>query len=217
MKDYSQGGEQAVILNYIETRGLNQGRLLEIGAYDGEGFSNVRAIMLKYPNWKGVFVEPSSFCFSRLYELYKMEPSRAELVNIAVVPDSDLDGNAFLKFNESPMSACSSSIDGHVERWYSEKNEKGESINPRRIYVAKTGMLDLLNKFGGESFDFINIDVEGYSARLALQDWFNPRDYGCKLICVEQDGMWQQLQKKFVSHGYSHLSLNAENLIMGIL
>jgi FkbM family methyltransferase len=215
MKDYSQSGEQAAILNYIETKGLNQGKLLEIGAFDGENFSNVRAVMLKYPNWKGVFVEPSSFCFIRLYEMYKMEPSRAELVNIAVVPDSDLDGNAFLKFNESPMSAVSSSVDGHTERWYNEKNEKGESVNPRRIYVAKTGMKDLLDKFG--PFDFINIDVEGYSARLALQDWFNPRDYGCKLLCIEQDGQWRELQDKFVRQGYSMIKLNAENLIMGIL
>jgi hypothetical protein len=76
-------------------------------------------------------------------------------------------------------------------------------------------MKDLLDKFG--PFDFINIDVEGYSARLALQDWFNPRDYGCKLLCIEQDGQWRELQDKFVRQGYSVIKLNAENLIMGIL
>lgn len=215
MKDYSQSGEQAAILNYIETKGLTEGKLLEIGAFDGENFSNVRAIMLKYPKWKGVFVEPSSFCFVRLYEMYKMEPSRAELVSVAVVPDSDLDGSVFLKFNESPMSAVSSSVEGHTQRWYNEKNEQGESVNPRQIYVAKTGMKDLLDKFG--PFDMMNIDVEGYSARLALQDWFNPRDYGCKLICIEQDGRWMELQDKFVRQGYSLIKLNSENLIMGIL
>lgn len=215
MKDYSQTGEQAHILNYIESRGLTEGRLLEIGAFDGETFSNVRAIMLKYPKWKGVFVEPSSFCFVKLYEMYKMEPSRAELINIAIVPDEDLDGSTFLKFNESPLSAVSSSLDGHTQKWYNEKNEQGESVNPRRIYVAKTGMKPLLDKFG--PFDMINIDVEGYSARLALQDWFNPKDYGCKLLCIEQDGRWQELQNKFARQGYSFIGLNAENLIMGIL
>ena len=213
MKNYSQNREQDAILNYIEAKGLHEGKLLEIGAFDGETFSNVRAIMLKYPKWRGVFVEPSSFCFVRLYEMYKMEPSRAELVNVAVVPDGDLDGNVFLNFNESPMSAVSSSVDGHTERWYNEKNEQGESVNPRRIYVSKTGMKDLLDKFG-PSFDFINIDVEGYSAKLALQDWFNPRDYGCKLLCIEQDGRWQELQQKFANQGYIPVMLNAENLIM---
>lgn len=38
---------------------------------------------------------------------------------------------------------------------------------------------------------------------------------GCKLISVEQDGYYTQLQQKFLSCGYSVLSLNAENIIMG--
>jgi hypothetical protein len=144
-----------------------------------------------------------------------MEPRRAELINLAIVPEDELDGSPLLKFNESPMSACSSSIDGHVQRWYNEVNAEGDSVNPRKVYVAKIGMREVLEKFG--PFEMINIDVEGYSARLALQEWFNPQNYGCKLICVEQDGKWQELQTKFVSQGYSVLALNAENLIMGIL
>ena len=75
-------------------------------------------------------------------------------------------------------------------------------------------MKDLLDKFG--PFDMINIDVEGYSAKLALQDWFNPRDYGCKLLCIEQDGRWQELHQKFANQGYIPIMLYAENLIMGL-
>jgi FkbM family methyltransferase len=214
MKKYSQNNEQEIILNYLEKTNLVSGKMLEIGAYDGEGFSNVRSIMLKYPQWKGVFVEPSSYCFSRLVDLYKMEPRRAELINLAVVCENELEGSPLLKFHESPMSACSSSIDGHVQRWYNEVNSDGDSVNPRKIFVGKIGMREILEKFG--PFDLINIDVEGYSARLALQDWFDPRNYGCKIICIEQDGQYQKLQQKFLSFGYKLLGLNAENIIMGI-
>ena len=216
MKNYSQNNEQEVILNYLEKRQMTKGTLLEVGAYDGEGFSNVRGLMLKHQGWCGVFVEPSSYCFSKLVDLYKMEPRRAELVNLAVVPEDEIGNGCLLKFHESPMSACSSSIDGHVQRWYSEVNSDGDSVNPRKVFVGKVGMKELLSSFGG-TFDFINIDVEGYSARLALQEWFNPRNYGCVLMCIEHDRKSVELQTKFVSLGFSVIYSNAENLIMGVL
>lgn len=211
MKKFSQNNEQDFILDYIEKNRLTKGKILEIGAYDGEGFSNVRSIMVKYPEWKGVFVEPSSYCFSKLVDLYKMEPRRAELINLAIVPEDELGKTSLLTFHESPMSACSSSIDGHVQRWYSEVNSDGDSVNPRKIYVGKIGMKEILNTFG--PFDFINIDVEGYSAKLALQDWFDPRSYGCKILCVEHDRYHQELQTKMLSYGYRLLTINAENAI----
>lgn len=216
MKNYSQNNEQEVILNYLEKRNMTKGTLLEIGAYDGEGFSNVRGLMLKHQGWRGVFVEPSSYCFSKLVDLYKMEPRRAELVNLAILPENELGDGSLLKFHESPMSACSSSIDSHVRRWYNEVNSDGDSVNPRKVFVGKMGMKELISSFGGK-FDFINIDVEGYSARLALQDWFNPKDYGCSLVCIEHDHKFSELQTKFVSLGFSVIHSNAENLIMGIL
>ena len=213
-KNYSQNNEQDIVLNYIEKKKLISGKLLEIGAFDGETFSNVRKLMLTYSEWKGVFVEPSSYCFSKLVDMYKLEPRRAELINLAVVTEDQLSASPILKFFESPMSACSSSVEGHTNRWYAEKNSDGDSVNPRKIYVGKIGMKEVLETFG--PFDFINIDVEGYSAALALQDWFDPRNYGCKIICVEQDGKHQELQQKFTNCGYYFLGLNSENLIMGL-
>ena len=56
MKKYSQNNEQEVILDFLEKNNMTSGRLLEIGAYDGEGFSNIRGLMIKYPQWKGVFI-----------------------------------------------------------------------------------------------------------------------------------------------------------------
>lgn len=203
MKNYSQNNEQEIILHHIQKVGMVSGKLLEIGAFDGELFSNTRAIMLEYPEWKGSFVEASSFPFTKLYELYKDQPNRVDLINLAVVCDDDLGKTPLLAFHESPMCTVSSSIPNHGEKY---------GYQTRPIWVGRTGMRDILETFG--PFDFINIDVEGYSAKLALQNWFNPKDYGCKMICVEQDGMWKELQQKFSGHGYSTIAVNAENIIM---
>lgn len=211
MKKYSQNNEQEVILDFLEKNNITSGRLLEIGAFDGESFSNVRGVMLKYPQWKGVFVEPSSYCFSKLVDLYKMEPRRATLINLAVVPENELGNDHILKFYESPMSAVSSSIENHVQRWNREKNSDGDFVNPREIYVGKIGLKEILETFG--PFEFVNIDVEGYSAKLALQEWFNPAEWNCKIIAIEHDGYANELQQKFLSLGYTLSCINAENIL----
>jgi FkbM family methyltransferase len=206
MKNYSQNNEQEVILNYIKYKNLMTGKFLEIGAFDGENFSNVKGIVLTYPEWKGTMIEPSSFCFSKLFEMYRTEENRIELVNAAVVLEKDLSNETLLEFYESPLSAVSSSIKTNVEKFNSEN---------RKIYVSKIGMKELLKKFG--PFQFISIDVEGYSAELALQDWFDPRDYGCVIIAIEPDRLENLLVEKFTKLGYLVIGYTGDNIIFGLI
>jgi FkbM family methyltransferase len=218
MKNYSQNNEQETILKYLTNKNMINGKLLDIGAYDGETFSNVKQLMNVYKGWRGVFIEPSSHCFVKLYESYKIEPKRAELLNLAVVLEDELDKTSILEFYDSPMSAVSSSVKGWTDRGIGESNKEynseGDCINPRKIFVGKVGMREILNKFG--PFDLINIDVEGYSANLALQEWFNPLDYGCKLLCIENDNRQQCLLNKFSKLGYEVIGNTPENIIFAI-
>jgi len=218
MKNYSQNNEQQVIMNYLAENKMYAGKFLDIGAYDGETFSNTREIMLALKDWSGVFIEPSSYCFYKLCDMYKAEPKRAELINLAVVLEEELTQNRLLEFYDSPMSAVSSTIQNWTERGIEnnkEYNEHGDLINPRKVWIGQIGMKEILNKFG--PFDFINIDVEGYSAKLALQDWFNPRDYGCKILCVENDHVHKQLYEKFTTKlGYRLIENRWENMIFVI-
>lgn len=211
---FSQYGEDVPILNYIYSNNLTKGKLLEIGAFDGIGFSNTRALLLDNPGWKATFIEPSSFCFVKLFEIYKMEPSRFDLLNLAVVPENQLNNSPILEFHDNPMSAVSSSIANLTMVYGRDLNSNGEVVNPRKIYVGKVGMKEILEKFG--PFDFINIDVEGYSAELALQEWFSPLTYGCKLLCIETDGQTSQLDNKFISYGYEKLLDNGTNVVYGL-
>ena len=212
---FSQYGEDVPILNYIYSNNLTKGKLLEIGAFDGIGFSNTRALLLDNPGWKATFIEPSSFCFVKLFEIYKMEPSRFDLLNLAVVPENQLNNSPILEFHDAPLSAVSSSIPSlTMMHGFHQRNSSGEIVNPRKIYVGKVGMKEILEKFG--PFDFINIDVDGYSAELALQEWFSPLTYGCKLLCIETDGQTSQLDNKFISYGYEKLLDNETNVVYGL-
>ena len=51
MKDYSQNGEQAHILHYLDTIGLKTGHLVDLGAGDGVTMSNTRALLER--GWTG--------------------------------------------------------------------------------------------------------------------------------------------------------------------
>ena len=76
-------------------------------------------------------------------------------------------------------------------------------------------MKELCEKFG--PFEFISIDVEGYSAELALQDWFNPKDYGCLLIAIEPDKVENKLIDKFTKLGYTVIGYTGDNIIFGLI
>lgn len=206
MKNYSQNNEQEIILAYIKYKNLINGKLLEIGAFDGENFSNVKGVLLTYPEWKATMVEPSSFCFLKLFEMYKEEENRIELINAAVVLEKDLLNKTLLEFYESPLSAVSSSIKSNLDKF---------NCTSRKIYVPKIGMKEICEQFG--QFQFISIDVEGYSAELALQDWFNPKAYGCMLIAIEPDNLQTKLQEKFTKLGYTVIGHTGDNIIFGLI
>ena len=55
MKDYSQNGEQKIILEYFQDK--YKGKVLDIGANDGITLSNSRALIEK--GWDGVLIEPA--------------------------------------------------------------------------------------------------------------------------------------------------------------
>ena len=203
MKKYSQNNEQEIVLNFLEKNNLTSGKLLDVGSFDGELFSNVRAVMEKYSEWSGVFVEPSSYCFTKLFDLYKSDPKRATLLNLAVVTENDMEESNILKFYDSPLSTVSSSIEGHTQKYgYND---------PREVYVGKISLNNVIEKFG--PFDIISVDVEGYSAKLALQESFDPSKFNCKMLLIEHDGYFKELQRKFIPLGYSLVSLNGENVI----
>jgi FkbM family methyltransferase len=208
MKNYSQNNEQQIILNYLESNNINEGKVLEIGAFDGENFSNVKALLLNNA-WRATMVDASPFCFVKLYEMYKEEENRIDLINSFVCLEQDLNTTNLVEFYESPLSAVSSSSLQHTQRFQSIIPEK-----IRKTYMSKVGLKEILNKFG--PFEVISIDIEGFSAELSLQEWFNPLEYNCKLICIEHDSRYKELTQRFGSFGYKRIGMNPENIIFAI-
>ena len=194
MKDYSQHGEQAIILDYFEKQGIQQGRFLDIGANDGITFSNSYALVLK--DWKGVAVEASPYNFCKLKENYKEFP--IDLLCACVGQEQGI-----IKFYNAQ--------DGTVSTPNLENKKVWETETPfTEIYLSQIRLIEISKQFGA-TFDFINIDVEGGSFELYK------RMHGtllAKMICLEHDNYADEAAAIGVEQGYKEIHRNGTNIIL---
>ncbi len=203
MKDYSQSGEQAVILNYFT--GRERGTLLDIGANDGETFSMSRALMLD--GWSGVLIEPSPAAFSKLLDTYRVTGSgrkpdsfvgtpgeyhahisggmvvapggNARLVNAAITPTDGpagfYDSGTHLK--KGDVALLSTTVPAEMDRW----KKSGEQFT--KTTVRGITFATLMRERGVKHFDFISIDAEGCDLSILKQ--IDLTAVGCQMLCIE--------------------------------
>lgn len=189
---YSQNGEDLLIGQLFSDQ--PNGRLLDIGAYDGVTLSNSRALLER--GWGGVLVEPEPHAFIKLFALYQGRED-VQLVNAAV-------GTAFYmsRFWHTE-DLVSTTIEAHHEKWRRAAKYDGQ------YWVA---VVPIDRFFVDSEFDFVTVDVEGSSAELALR----MLDYGwCpRVLCVEHDGEFERLIEVAANRDYRPVVYNAENLIL---
>jgi len=196
---WSQNNEEEVILDEFTRIGVTTGRFLDIGAWDGKGFSNT--YRLSELGWTGVCVEPSPTVFPSLIKNHQGNPGII-LVNAAVSA-----GPAKLvQWFDSGGDAISTTNPAHKEKW-----ETGWKVKYSTFWVYTMPMLTLFDQFGF-NFEFINIDVESTNLEM-----FRALPWAAltmtKVICVEHDGCQHEMSKLAAQHGFNALHMNGENLI----
>ena len=194
MTDYSQSQEQESILKAV---GQTPGRFLDIGAYDGNHFSNTRCLLER--DWTGVMVEPALESFLALLKNHGENP-KATLVHALIGVE-----RGFTKFWDSP--GCVSTT---VESWFQRWQPQAKDYHPPFLVPSIT-LEELLMWLPG-SVDFLSIDAEGISAKLFLQ--FPLEKYLPKVVCVEYDEDMQACKTYGEAHGYKVVQHNNENLVM---
>jgi FkbM family methyltransferase len=202
MKDFSQSGEQRLILDYFKN---HVGFFLSIGENDGETLSNVRALALK--NWSGVCVEPAPIAYAKLAQLYKQEDT-IWTVNAAIVetdgPIEFYDSGTHL--NKGDTSLLSTTRPSEMDRW-KKSGEKFEKTTVRGITIAT-----LINETGCDKFDFITIDCEGVDWEVLRQ--IDLTAVGCRMLCVETNSKEDDKFIRYcVGHGMRLKHKNHENLV----
>lgn len=165
---YSQNNEEAYILEAVA--GIEKGRLLDIGAYDGRTFSNSAALIDR--GWSAVLVEPSPVPLAALVERYARSPE-VRVVGAMVIPDA-----------KSPFTLMHVTGDAVSTTDAALRDVWASSVAFAPAYFPSVCPRTLVAVFEpAEGFDFITIDVEDNNAAVLREV------LGCaklpKCICIE--------------------------------
>jgi FkbM family methyltransferase len=190
MNDYSQYGEQRVILDYFNGK---VGTFLDIGANDGITFSNTQA--LAHKGWDGVLVEPSPKAFAALDSLYRER--LAVLVNAAI---TTTDGPITLHEGSDTLLSSLDADQGKV--W------KAHTFAP--ITVEGITFATLLERTKRSAFDFVNIDAEGHDLDILRQ--MDLDALVVQMLCIEHGGRQEEIRA--YCKGFREVLHNGVNLIM---
>lgn len=199
MTDFSQSGEQAVILKALGGDAFvatdKHGRFLDIGAYHPTCFSNTRALF--EAGWSGVMIEAAPGPMRALLEAYGNEPG-IELVQAAAALEP---GFLTLQITDDAVSTSDKAV---YEEWKDAAKYLGAltvpTITPEQIF----------NRWGG--FDMISIDIEGQSVDVFLE-CLRLKVFP-KCFCVEIDaGRLPEMMTKAGENGYLAKVVGA-NLIL---
>lgn len=201
MKDWSQNGEQQIILDYF---GKETGIFLSLGENDGQTLSNVRALSEK--GWAGVCVEPSPAAYRKLKAVYDKD-EYTQCINVAV---SDFVGRSQLYESGSHLKTgdvglLSTLSPEELKRW-----NNTEEFTP--VMVDVIDVPELLKRSFYTSFDFISIDCEGSDLIILMQ--LPLAETKTKMVCVETNSVdVEKYDNVMIPQGFRVLHNNFENRI----
>ena len=189
---YSQNEEERYIIEACSK--VENGKLLDIGAWDPEVFSNSRALISR--GWKAVLIEPSPRPLDALIRAY------AENVNVQIVSAAVAPTAGWVEMQIS-ADAVSTFVESVSTTW-----SKAGAYYGRLIVPAVT-LSDVFNRFGG--FDFVNIDAEGVSAELFIELMLTEMIPTC--VCVEHDSRLVEIGAAAARRGYAQTYVSQENAV----
>jgi FkbM family methyltransferase len=201
----SQNNEAQIVANYF---GNFKGTVLDIGANDGQTFSNSYDLIKS--GWSGVLIEPGSV-FTQLQELHK-DNKAVTCYQLAIA-----DKEQMLTFYESGAHVKNGTDSGLVStldynetiRW----RNNGVEFTERKVQAVPFSWVYKWHK----QFDFITIDAESNDWIILQQ--INLSNVGCKCICIEWNGihsldlLYSEYMSKFKLR---EISRNRENIIYAL-
>lgn len=240
MKDYSQAGEQAAILDAFAERGHEShgdrkpffgagetvGRFLDVGSWDPITFSNTRALFEL--GWSGVMIEPAP---GPMLELLRcctkcavgVDERKHEAYGQRKQAECDVCGAERYGLCDRVtiiQAACGlepgfmrmSVTDDALSTNDAASYEKWKAVGGfyGSIYVPMITLEQVALQFGG--FDFINLDVEGQSAELFLRMMALGILPTC--CCVEHDNRLVEIQNAATRQHYNATYSNATNVVL---
>ena len=180
VKFYSQQDEDKYIIQYLLKEKITNGTYLEIGACDGNLYSNTKTLE-DFFGFQGILIEPQKRFFEQIQ--YNRSQLKNELYNCTITNE---DCETILFCGNNPMGGI-----------YSNTNTDIKLYNWKPYEVKNYKMNYILKNSNLEYIDFMIIDVEGSELSLLQSIDFN---FPIFCIIIEAHSGEQEKNKLFGIH-----------------
>ncbi len=156
---YAQNGQDQWIERFFAQHPPRTRRFVEVGAFDGVHYSNVRRLVEQH-GWTGISIEPVAKNFARLQRSYQGAPVCC--LHLAI---SDRDGELDMHVSTYPhlpeWGSDVASLNGDdKDRW----NRYGAQWTVEKVAVQR--LSSLLTEQGVDDFDLLSVDAEGHDVEV---------------------------------------------------
>ncbi len=201
---YAQLGQDEFIEQYFSERKPRNMVFVEVGAFDGKHYSNVRRLVEKY-DWQGLCVEPIKKNFEKLRRSYLGK--NVKCIQVAV---SNRNGTAEMNVSTYPHlpewgSDVSALDPAETERW---TRKYGAQWTKEKVQVKK--LTEILAENNLTDIDLLSIDAEGHD--FEVLEGLDFEKYKPQLIVVEYGGRRDDIIELLSLHGYSVVYDNRQDL-----
>lgn len=203
---YSQNNQDSVIERFFLEYPAKNKIFIEVGAFDGVHYSNVRRLFEKY-KWTGVCIEPVEKNFVRLSESYQNTSVRCIRTAVADIEgEMELNVSTYPHLPEWGSDVATFTTDG-MERW---EKSYGALWHKEKVTVKR--LTSILDEQKIDTVDFLSVDTEGHDLRV-LQSLDFSR-FRPQLIVVEYGNNRPQILRYLATKGYSLILDNGQDLFM---
>jgi FkbM family methyltransferase len=202
---YSQIGQDKVVEQFFAKVAPRNKVFVEVGAFDGVHYSNVRRLQQKH-GWSGITFEPVSKNFKKVVAAYAGTPVKCVQAAVSTA-DSELEINVSTYPHLPDWGSDVATLGvADTTRW---EREYGATWTKEKVPVRR--LTRLLNEAGIEDFDFISIDTEGHDLEVLKSIDF--KRYHPLLIVIEYGENKSAIAEILAREGYGVLQDNGMDFI----
>ena len=206
---YSQMNQDKFIEKFFRNQAPRSKGFVEVGAFDGVHYSNVRRLHEKY-GWRGLSIEPVSKNFAKLSDSYRnssVHCVRAAVGNQDKVTHINVSTYPHLPDWGSDVASLKSD---EMQRW----TDSYRAVWSQEEVELKT-LTTLLDENKVQELDLLSVDAEGLG--LEVLEGLDFKRFRPQLIVIEYGNERQEIVNMLAGQGYSVCLDNGQDLFMGIV
>jgi FkbM family methyltransferase len=162
---YSQCQED-VFLNTNIFKNKRNGTYIELGALDGELYSNTK-FFEETLNWTGILIEPHP---DKFISLKQNRPNNFLFNKLVSCYTGPLQFRYFVNHHAAVSGVENTMPQSHFDTFFDSNNEFHKTLPQKKMYMTPVKLSEIIKETKLTHIDLLSLDVEGHEYEV-LQSW----------------------------------------------